>query len=321
MNQNNKTALLFGGSGFLGRHITASLLQKGWQVAATGRRLDHTRRLLPLGTPGQVTPLVFNARDNPLEFVRAVQPNLVINLIGILHARPGGFRKVHVGLAKQIAEAAAAEGVQQLIQVSAIGADTTSSSRYARSKALGEQAVLEAFAGAVIVRPSVVFGDDDQFVRRFAGLLAFAPAMPLIGGGRTTFQPVFVGDLARAIARIADAPEDLADKLRGTSLEFGGAQKITLKELHQDILAHTGHKCLLFPLSFMASRFIATPLAVLPAPPLTPDQVTLLKYDNLVSSERDGFARLGMEADPLSFHLPALLAPWTKPYVRKQTSF
>ena len=170
--------------------------------------------------------------------------------------------------------------------------------------------------GAVVVRPSVVFGAGDQFVRRFAALLAVAGAMPLIGGGQTTFQPVFVGDLTRAFLRLASMGENEFEKFRGEALEFGGAQNISLKELYQEILHATGQKCWLFPMSFRMAQFMALPMEFLPAPPLTTDQVTLLKSDNLVSPERDGFAKLGMQPDPLSFHLPSLVAPYAKPYAR-----
>ena len=313
--QENKVALLFGGSGFIGCALAEALLKTGWQVVVTGRKPEPTRQKAPLGLPGQVTHLAFNSkRDNPLDFIQAVRPTLVVNLIGVLHARPGGFRKVHTALAGKIAEACSAEGVARLIQLSAIGADKNAASRYARSKGLGEEAVAQGFAGAFIVRPSVVFGSGDGFVLRFASLLALAPAMPLIGGGETKFQPVFLGDLVQAMVQLASMSETEAKELRGKALEFGGSQKISLKELYHQILHLTGHKCLLFPMPFFAAGLMAMPMGLLPAPPLTVDQVTLLKNDNLVASERDGFATLGLAPDPLSFHLPSLVTPWKKPY-------
>ena len=313
--QENKIALLFGGSGFIGCHLAEALLKNGWQVIVTGRKPEQARQSAPLGLPGQVVHLAFNGkRDQPLEFIQAVKPTLVVNLIGVLHARPGGFRKMHTELASKIAKACSAEGVAQLIQVSAIGANKSAASRYARSKGLGEEAVAQAFAKAFIVRPSVVFGGGDNFIRMFAALLAVAPAMPLIGGGKTQFQPVYVGDLVQAMLRLASMPENQAKTLHGQALEFGGSQKISLKELYREILHHTGQKSFLFPLPFFAARLLAMPMGILPAPPLTVDQVTLLKSDNLVSAERDGFTRLEIKPDPLSFHLPPLVAPWKKPY-------
>lgn len=193
---------IFGGSGFLGRHLTQALAKRGWRVRAAVRRPDLAGHLQPLGMVGQIHAVQANLRY-PDSVARAVAgADAVVNLVGILHE--GGrqtFSAVQAQGPRIVAEAAAKAGVESLVQVSAIGADANSPADYARSKAAGEAATLAAFPTAVIMRPSIVFGPEDQFFNRFADMARFLPFLPLIGGGETKFQPVYVGDVAEAIAR------------------------------------------------------------------------------------------------------------------------
>jgi uncharacterized protein YbjT (DUF2867 family) len=221
--------------------------------------------------------------------------SVVINLVGILYERGvQRFDVIHAGGAERTSLAAAAFG-SRMIHVSAIGADDNSTSAYARTKAQGEQAVLAAVPEAVVFRPSILFGPEDDFFNRFAAMARFLPALPLVGGGMTKFQPVFVGDVAEAIALAVDG------KVRaGTIYELGGLEIRTFRQLMEYVLATIGRKRLLIPLPFGLAKLQASVLQFLPKPPLTPDQVELLKVDNIVSeiAEREGRTLEGLGLTP-----------------------
>jgi uncharacterized protein YbjT (DUF2867 family) len=280
---------VFGGSGFIGRHLVRALARRGYRVRAAVRRPDLALFLQPLGNVGQVVPVQANLRY--AESVRrAVEgADAVVNLVGIL-AEDGRqtFDAVQADGARAVAEAAAAAGITRLVQMSAIGADANSESLYARSKAEGEAAALAAVPGAVVVRPSIVFGPEDSFFNRFASLARMSPVLPLIGGGETRFQPVFVGDVAEAIARGVDGTIQ-----GGVAYELGGPEVKTFRALMEYVLAVTGRRRLLVPLPFGVARLQAGVLeglkyatfGLLPEEfLLTRDQVTLLEQDNVVSS-------------------------------------
>jgi len=298
---------VFGGSGFLGRHVVRALLKRGWRVRAAVRRPDLAGHLQPLGMVGWVQPVQANLRYR-WSIDRAVQgADAVVNLVGILaesgHQR---FDKVHAHGARAVAESTRAAGIERLIHVSAIGADPRSPSVYARSKAFGEKAVFETIPGATIMRPSIVFGPEDRFFNQFAGLARFMPALPLIGGGHTSFQPIFVGDVAQAIAEAVEGRAAPA-----TVYELGGPEVSTFRECLDLMLGEIDRKRLLLPLPWPLATAAASFLQFLPGKLLTPDQVRLLRADNVVSelarNERRTLAGLGIEPTSLAAVLPSYL--------------
>lgn len=278
---------IFGGSGFIGRHLTRALARRGWRVRAAVRRPDLAGHLQPLGIVGQIHAVQANLRY-PASVARAVDgADAVVNLVGIL-AESGRqtFGAVQAQGAKAVAEACARAGITNVVQMSALGADADSVSDYAASKAFGEAAVLAAAPTAVVMRPSIVFGPEDQFFNRFASLARFAPALPLIGGGETRFQPVYVGDVAEAIVAA------LTGKARpGATYELGGPAVASFRALIEYILAETGRDRLLVPVPFWAARLQGSVLQHLPGKLLTVDQVNLLESDNVVSAAAEREAR------------------------------
>lgn len=274
-----KLITIIGGSGFLGRHIVRALANRGYRIRVACRRPDLAGHVQPLGNPGQIMPVQANVRY-PASLAAACDgAYAVVNLTGILYSSGAqSFDAIHVYGAEASAKAAKAAKARLFIQVSAIGADAASASEYARSKAQGEVRARAAFAGAIIIRPSIVFGPEDGFFNKFAGLARLSPALPLIGGGVTKFQPVFVGDIAEAVARLIDAGE-----ANGHTYEFGGPEVLSFKQLMQFTLETIGRKRLLVPLPWVIAKLQARILGLLPKPLLTVDQVELLKTDNVVS--------------------------------------
>jgi uncharacterized protein YbjT (DUF2867 family) len=276
-----KLAVVFGGSGFVGRHTVAALARRGYRVRAAVRRPDLAGHLQPMGAVGQIHAVQANLRY-PESVVRAVaDADVVINLVAVL-ASTGRqtFDALHVNGAKTIANAARAANASRLIHISAIGADEAAGSRYARTKGEGERAVLAEFPNAVIVRPSLVFGPEDDLFNRFAAMARVSPFLPLIGRGWTKFQPVYVGDLATAIANAADG---LA--VPGKTYEVGGPEVVTFRDILDKTMLYSGRKRLYFPLPFWLAKLQA--LATWPLPnalrPVTYDQVRSLQSDNVVS--------------------------------------
>ncbi len=294
---------VFGGSGFIGRYLVKRLAARGARVRVAVRDPEAAAFLKPMGDVGQVVPVATNIRNAP-SVARAVDgADAVVNCVGILFERGRQrFDAVHGAGPARIAEAAAAAGVGRLVQVSAIGADLESASAYARSKAAGEAAVREAFPSATVLRPSVVFGPEDDFFNRFAALATFLPALPLIGGGETRFQPVYVGDVADAIVAALDRAE-----AAGGTYELGGPRIYSFRELMQVVLAQTGRRRLLLPLPFGLAKAEAALLQLLPTPPLTMDQVELLKSDNVVSDGAPGLGDLDVAPTSVDAIVPGYL--------------
>jgi NADH dehydrogenase len=227
----------------------------------------------------------------------------VVNLVGIAYQRGHQkFETIQARAPGMIADAARAERATRLVQVSAIGADAQSASRYARSKALGEQAARAAVPDATILRPSLLIGPEDDFFNRFAAMARLSPVLPLIGGGRTRFQPAVVWDVAEAVRR-ALAREDAA----GRTFELGGPGLYTFRELMQLMLRETGRRRILLPLPFALASVLSFGAQLLPKPALTPDQVELLKHDNVVAAGVPGFAALGIVPDAIEAVLPTYL--------------
>ncbi len=300
---------VFGGSGFVGRQVVRVLARRGWRIRAAVRRPDLAGSLQPCGNPGQIVAVQANIRrEHRWSIERAVDgADAVVNLVGLL--AQGGkqtFDDVMADGAHMIAEAAKSAGIGSMVQVSAIGADANSTSGYARAKASGESAVLTALPQSVVLRPSVMFGPDDDFFNRLGFLASLSPVLPLIGGGKTRFQPVFVRDVAEAIA---DAVEGKAKA--GTIYELGGPEVKTFRECVEAVLTATHRKRLLVPLPFGLAKFQAKFLQLLPKPLLTEDQVELLKSDNVVSdaavAEGRTFAGLGITPTSIEAELDAYL--------------
>lgn len=304
--QTPKLITVFGGSGFLGRNVVRALAKRGYRIRVACRRPDLAGHVQPLGNVGQIQPVQANVRVR-WSVDRAVEgADHVVNLVAILHE--GGrqrFASVHEFGARAVAEAARAQGAG-LTHVSALGASAGSSSVYARTKAGGEKAVLDTVPNAVIYRPSVIFGPEDAFYNRFANMARFSPFLPLIGGGATRFQPVYVGDVAEAIARSVDG-----DVQGGTTYELGGPQVKTFRECMEEMLEIIDRRRLLVSMPWWAADLQASLLGLLPNPPLTRDQVELLKSDNVVSSEAEDagrtFAALGIQPDSTAAILPTYL--------------
>lgn len=297
---NTNLVTVFGGSGFLGRHTVRALARAGWRIRVAVRHPNSAFFLRPLGSVGQIDLIKCDITD-PEAVTRAVQgAQAVVNLCGILFQSGQTFEDVQADGAAHIAQAASAAGVEALVHVSALGADNQSDSEYAVTKAQGEDAVREAFPKAVILRPSIVFGPEDGFFNKFAALARFVPALPLIGGGHTRFQPVFVGDVAQAIVTGLGRQD-------GRSYELGGPAVYSFKELLQLILRETGRRRLLVPLPFGLAMLKAAFLQILPKPLLTMDQVRLLKKDNVVSPTASGLKDLGITPTSVEAVVPAYL--------------
>lgn len=297
---------VFGGSGFLGRHVVRALAQRDYRLRVGVRRPELAGHLQPLGKVGQINPVQANIRY-PASIEAAMRgAHVVVNLVGILSE--GGaqrFNRVHAHGAHAIAEAAAKIGAR-MVHVSAIGADVNSTSRYAVSKAFGEQAVLDAVPGATIIRPSIVFGPEDHFANRFAALARLLPVLPLIGAD-TKLQPVYVGDVATAIADAVDGKTK-----PGAAYELGGPDVVTMREAVQLILRIAERDPALMPLPFGLAKLKAAFLQFAPGDlKLTPDQVELLKSDNLVSDAARSagltLEGLGIAPESMSAVLPSYL--------------
>jgi NADH dehydrogenase len=324
-----RLATVFGGSGFVGRHVVQHLAARGWRVRVAVRDPEGAAFLKPMGDVGQIVPL-FADITQPSSVAGALAGSeWVVNAVGILteHGRRS-FQSIHVDGAANIAAAAKDGNVRRLAHISAIGADPASPSAYARSKAAGEDAVRTRFPEAVILRPSVVFGPEDDFLNRFAAMTGVSPVLPVIvtqgfrltrgpetvgcplfGTGGTKLQPVYVGDVAEAVMAALSSPAHL-----GKTFELGGPQVFSLKQLLELVLRTTGRRRLLLPLPLAVARFQAMFLQFLPNAPLTPDQVKLLAKDNVVSPGTPGLADLGISPTAAESIVPGYLGRFRNPY-------
>ena len=311
ISNSDRLVTVFGGSGFVGRHVVRALAQPGYRVRVAVRRPDLAGHLQPLGNVGQIHAVQANVR-NRASIERAIDGAwAVINLVGIL-AESGRqrFAAVHDEGARAIAEAAAQAGAQHFVHMSAIGADPKSPSAYARTKAAGEAGVKAAFPGAVIIRPSIIFGPEDAFFNRFAAMARLSPVVPLVGA-KTRFQPVFVGDVAEAFLA---AVEGRAKP--GQTYELGGPEVATFRELMEKMLAVIERRRWIVSIPFLAAKCQAFILQLLPKPPLTVDQVRQLARDNIVSEEATAAGRtlqgLGIEPHAMDPILPTYLYRFRK---------
>jgi NADH dehydrogenase len=297
---------VYGGSGFLGRHVVRALAKRHYRIRVAVRRPELAGHLQPLGRVGQIHAVQANIRDAASVEAAARDAHVLINLVGILfESGRQRFDAVHTQGAEQVALAANAHDAR-MVHVSSLGADENSPSLYGRSKAAAERLVLAAQPSATIFRPSIVFGPEDDFFNRFAALARISPALPLIGGGHTRFQPVFVGDVATAIADAVDG-----NTRDGTIYELGGPDVRSFKQLMQFVLTTIDRKRLLVPLPFFVAKMQAAVLQFMPKPMLTPDQVESLRVDNVVSAAAIAEGRtlqgLGIEPEPIEAIVPSYL--------------
>jgi NADH dehydrogenase len=312
---------VFGGSGFIGRHAVRALAQSGWRVRVASRRPDLAFHLQPAGKVGQINAVQANLRY-PDSIARAVRgADAVVNLVGLLsESGAQNFDAIHNLGAQAVANAANQAGTKVFVQMSAIGADPHQTAVYGKTKALGEEAVLRLRPDAIVLRPSVVFGPEDEFFNRFAAMARIMPALPLIGGGATRLQPVFVGDVARTIALAVEGKAQ-----PGTTYELGGAQISTFKEIIEFIMKVTGHKRRLVPISFdrakqigaITEKIMKLSLGLFPDMlAITEDQVELLRNDNVVSEQAIAEGRtlrgLGIAPEAYETFVPTYLYRYRK---------
>ncbi|MBW8859551.1 MAG: complex I NDUFA9 subunit family protein [Caulobacter sp.] len=300
---------VFGGSGFVGGQVVRALAKAGHRVRVAVRNPNLAYRMRMLGDVGQIEVVQANVRNAP-SVARAVDgAEAVVNLVGVLWENGRQkFQTLHVMGAKTVAEQAKAAGATRLVQVSALGADVNSSSKYLRTKAEGEAAVRGVFPGAVVIRPSAVFGAEDKFFNKFGQMAALFPALPLIGGGETKLQPVYVGDVAAVVAKAVSSPA-----AEGLTYELGGPAVYSFKALMELILRETGRNRVLAPIPFFAAGLIGKVGDLSPiAPPLTSDQVESLKTDNVADHGLPGLAEAGVVPTAVEAVVPSYLYRYRK---------
>jgi len=304
----SKLVTIYGGSGFVGRYIARRMALQGWRVRVAVRRPNEALFVRPFGVVGQVEPVLCNIRDDASVAAAMHGADAVVNCVGTFDA--GGknnFEAVQVDGAERIARLAAAEGISRMVHISAIGADADSASTYQATKALGEAAVLEHMPNATILRPSAIFGTEDGFFNRFAGMALFSPILPIVGGD-AKFQPVYVDDVAQA------AEMAVLGQAQGV-FELGGPEVADFRSLMQGMLGIIRRRRLVLNLPFWVAGIIAGLLSFAQAVTvglfhntiLTPDQVRSLRSDNLVSDGAKGLADLGITPTPMNSILPGYL--------------
>jgi NADH dehydrogenase len=305
----SKLVTIFGGSGFVGRYIARRMAKEGWRVRVAVRRPNEALFVKPYGVPGQVEPLACNIRDDASVRSMIRGADAVVNCVGVLNSLGANtFDAVQAEGAGRIARLAAAEGIGTLVHISAIGADAASDSVYARTKGEGEAAVLAAFPAAVILRPSVIFGTEDHFFNRFAGMTRMGPVLPIVGAG-TKFQPVHVDDVARA------AVKGVLGQADAGVYELGGPEVDSLRGLMRRMLHVVQRRRAVINMPFFLARIMGfgfdmvqgVTLGLIENKVLTRDQVKSLRHDNVVSAGAMGFAELGITPTAMDAVLPEYL--------------
>jgi NADH dehydrogenase len=294
---------LFGGSGFVGRHLVRRLAKAGHILRVAVRHPEAAKFLRPLGEVGQITPMAADLTV-PASLPPALEgADQAINLVAVLYEKGRqSFAALHVEGAHRLALAAKAAGLSDFLQVSALGAAPDAEADYARSKFAGEKAVRAAFPEAIVVRPSIIVGPEDGFFNRFGAMAQISPVLPLIDGGRTLFQPTYVGDVAEAIDRLLADPQ-----YRGRTFELAGPRTYSFRQLLELLLQEIGRRRLLLPVPGPLAWAQASVLELLPKPPLTRDQIRLLRRDNVMDPGAAGYAALGMEPQAIEAILPTYL--------------
>jgi len=318
-----RIATVFGGSGFLGRHLVKRLAGQGYTVRACVRDVESGMHLKPYGNPGQIILSACNVRNPDMVAKAVVGSDVVFNLVGILSTwGKQTFSAVHVQGAENVARACSDAGIKNLIHVSALGAEEACEAEYGKTKFAGEKAVLEKFPNATILRPSIMFGPEDSFFNKFAAIMRFTPALPVIGAplipavsfeggkldvnlfgeGGAKLQAVYVGDVAQACANAIDNPD-----AQGKTFELGGPEVMTFMGIMKRILKHTERKRLLVPVATVFARILGNVIGLLPKPLLTGDQVTMLEKNSVVSDGALGLKDLGVEPTLADVILPTYL--------------
>jgi NADH dehydrogenase len=292
MDARDRVVTVFGGGGFLGRYTAQALFKTGARVRVAQRNPRGANFLHPLAAVGQMQLVPADVRDPRAVRAAVKGSDAVINLVGILK---GDFHSIHVAGARNVAEAAAEAGAGALVHVSAIGADPRSESAYGRSKGEGEEAVRAAFPGATLIRPSLLFGREDNFVNRFAGMARLAPVLPVVSG-RTKLQPVYAAEVGRAVTAAALDPR----RHGGKTYELGGPQVLTMRELMEWVVETTGRGRPLLDIPDPIGRLIAKTTGWLPGAPITFDQWLMLRRDNVVSEGAEGLEAFGLPKTPLA---------------------
>lgn len=310
MSHDYKQATIFGGTGFVGAQIVRELAKMGVTVKVATRIPERAYFLKTCGNVGQIVPFACNY-DDPDSIAAAVKgSDYVVNCIGILYQRgKNTFQRAHVEIPEAIAQACKKEKVERFVHISALGVDK-STSKYAQSKMEGEKAVGKAFKDTTILRPSVIFGANDNFFNMFARLAQVFPALPLIGGGKTRFQPVFVGDVADAAIAALTGSRVGEQNPCGNTYELGGPEILNFREIYERLFQHIGEKRCLIPLPFWLAKFEALFLSLLPNPLLTPDQVESLKHDSVVGEKALTLHDLGLHPTGMGLILPDYLEPY-----------
>lgn len=302
---NNRRVTIIGGAGFIGRNIVKRLSKRGAVIAVASPHAVRAGFLRPMGDVGQITPIDVSVAEEATLAQLVAGSDTVIYTAGTMNG--ARMDLVHHRGPARLARLATRAGVRSFVHVSALGAAPHSPAEYARSKAAGEAAVLTEFPAATVLRPSLVFGPDDNLFNRFAALARFAPVLPLIGGGQTKFQPVFVGDVADAAVAALDRPE-----AAGKVYELGGPEILTFRQLMDLLLKETRRRRLLLPVPAAFATPAAYFLEFLPDPPLTRDQVALLQIDNIVTEGMSDLPELGIVPTALDLILPTYLDRFRK---------
>ena len=312
MSAQRKIITVFGGTGFLGRHIIHALARTGAQIRVATRVPQRAYFLRPSGEVGQIVPFACHVHDGASVANALRGATHAVNLIGTLfeHGKNGTFDKLHHLVPKRIAEQAGEANLEGFVHISALGASTQSASTYSRTKALGENAAMQTFDRSTVLRPSVVFGPEDDFFNRFAEMARLSPFLPVVGGGATTFQPVYVGDIAKAVHTIITAP--CPQKHAGQTYELGGPETLSFRACLERMLTVTHQDAKVLSLPVPLAKLLAVFGSILPKPPLTLDQIKSLQSDNVLSGHYPVLQDLGITPTALGAILPSYLNQYKK---------
>ena len=301
-----KTATIFGGKGFIGSQIVRALAQKGYIVKVATRVPERAYFLKPCGTVGQIAPVHCDYSDKKSVESAVANADVVVNCIGLLYEKKkGDFKRAHVDIPKMIAKACAKNESARFIHISSLGVH--SPSKYGETKLEGEEEILKEFPAATILRPSIVFGPQDEFFNMFAKMARYLPFLPLIGGGHTKFQPVYVGDIADCVMAAIAIDNSHEHCACGKIYELGGPQIVSFREVYELLFKYTGRRRALITLPWGLAKIQSRFMALLPNPPLTPDQVESLKEDNIVTDTALTIEDLGIQATGMAQILPTYL--------------
>lgn len=303
-----KTAVIFGGTGFIGRYIVRLMAERGWQVRVATRIPESAYFLKTAGNVGQITPIAYDAHDYNSIAQAVSGADFAVNCVGVLAEKgsKNSFEALHAQLPESIAAACSVAGVKRFVHISALGIEEAGSA-YAASKRDGEKRLLKSFPKATILRPSVVFGEEDHFINQFAAMAQILPVLPLIGGGETKFQPIYVGDVAAAVMAALTISETVKDAPLGKVYSLGGPDVVSFKEVLEMIFEQTGKRRAFMVWPFWFAKIKAGFLQHLPGAPLTPDQVESLKTDSVVGAKDLTLKDLAIDAKAMSVIVPEYL--------------